>query len=65
MVSVTTMHAGDAFNVIPQTATLTGTVRCLDEAVRDLCEARLGAVAESVAAAFGATARTAITAATR
>ncbi|RVU15845.1 M20 aminoacylase family protein [Methylobacterium oryzihabitans] len=59
VVSVTTMHAGDAFNVIPQTATLTGTVRCLDEAVRDLCEARLGAVAESVAAAFGATARTA------
>src|SRR4051794_7905967 len=57
VVSVTMFRAGDAFNVIPQTATLGGTVRTLAEPVRDLCEARVKAIAESVAAAFGATAR--------
>jgi metal-dependent amidase/aminoacylase/carboxypeptidase family protein len=50
-------RAGDAFNVIPQTATLGGTVRSLSPTVRTRCEARVKAVAESVAAAFGATAR--------
>jgi metal-dependent amidase/aminoacylase/carboxypeptidase family protein len=43
--------------VIPQTATLLGTVRTLTEAVRDLCESRLTAIVESIAAAFGATAK--------
>ncbi|GJD47592.1 Hippurate hydrolase [Methylobacterium crusticola] len=58
VVSVTTVRAGDAFNVIPQTALLNGTVRTLSEATRDLCEARMGLIAQNVAAAFGATART-------
>jgi amidohydrolase len=57
VVSVTMFRAGDAFNVIPQTATLGGTVRSLSPTVRTRCEARVKAVAESVAAAFGATAR--------
>ena len=56
VVSVTIFRAGDAHNVIPQTATLGGTVRTLAEPVRDLCEARVKAIAETVAAAFGATA---------
>jgi len=56
VVSVTIFRAGDAHNVIPQTATLGGTVRTLAEPVRDLCEARVKAIAEMVASAFGATA---------
>ncbi|WP_226582751.1 M20 aminoacylase family protein [Acuticoccus sediminis] len=53
VVSVTTFHAGTADNIIPQTATLTGTVRTLKAPVRDLVEARLGAVVEQVGAAYG------------
>ena len=44
VVSVTIFRAGDAHNVIPQTATLGGTVRTLSEVVRDLCEARVKAL---------------------
>ncbi|ACA17593.1 amidohydrolase [Methylobacterium sp. 4-46] len=58
VVSVTTVRAGDAFNVIPQTAVLNGTVRCLAEPVRALCEARIGALAAGIAEAFGARATT-------
>src|SRR4051812_31594866 len=54
VVSVCSIKAGEAFNVIPQTATLLGTVRTLTEAVRDLCETRIRAIAENVCAAFGA-----------
>jgi amidohydrolase len=54
--SVTTIHAGDAFNVIPQRAKLTGTARSLDPLVRDLVERRLREVVQNVAAAYGATA---------
>ncbi|MDN2567827.1 M20 family metallopeptidase [Aquibium sp. A9E412] len=54
VISVTTFKAGDAFNVIPQTARLTGTARTLSPAVRDLLEARMAAVVENTAAAFGA-----------
>ncbi|MEM1344235.1 MAG: amidohydrolase, partial [Pseudomonadota bacterium] len=58
VVSVTTFHTeGDAFNVIPQTVHLKGTVRTLKQEVRDLVEARMAALVEGVAGAFGATAR--------
>jgi amidohydrolase len=56
VVSVTTIKAGEAFNVIPQRAKLTGTARSLDPLVRDLLERRLKEVSQNVAAAFGATA---------
>ena len=49
VVSVTKFKAGDAYNVIPQTATLGGTVRTLSEPVRDLCEARVRAIVEKSA----------------
>ena len=58
VVSITTFHAGSAFNVIPETAELTGTVRTLDPAVRDLCERRIGEIADSVARAYGGSAET-------
>lgn len=54
VVSVTCFHAGDAFNVIPQTAEIAGTVRTLSHAARDLCERRIKEIASSVAEAFGA-----------
>jgi amidohydrolase len=57
VVSTCMVHAGDAFNIIPETARLEGTVRTLNAAVRDTAEARLTALAEGTAAAFGATAR--------
>ena len=44
--------------MIPQTATLLGTVRTLTPAMRDLCEARIAAIASGVAAAYGASAAT-------
>ncbi|WP_022721055.1 amidohydrolase [Rhodopseudomonas sp. B29] len=55
VVSITQMAAGDAFNVIPQTVTLRGTVRTLDEATRDAVEAQLRMLTESIPAGFGAT----------
>ena len=45
-----------ASNIIAHRAEMAGTVRCLDAAMRDLAEARVKAVAESTAAAFGAVA---------
>jgi amidohydrolase len=44
VLSVTMIHAGDAFNIIPQRVELTGTVRTLDEEVRNLMETRLKSV---------------------
>ena len=57
VVSVCTVKAGEAFNVIPQTASLLGTVRTLSPEVRDLAEARIRAIIENVCAAFGARAQ--------
>ncbi|NNE20981.1 MAG: amidohydrolase [Rhizobiales bacterium] len=54
VISVTQIHMGDTNNVIPQTATMTGTVRTLKPDVRDLAEARMKAVCENIGAAFDA-----------
>ena len=56
VVSVCAVDAGEAFNVLPQTAELRGTMRALTPAVRDLLRTRLRSITENVAAAFGATA---------
>jgi len=56
VVSITTFHAGDAFNVIPQTAEMTGTVRTLDQRVRDMIEGRINAMVPAIAQGFGCTA---------
>ena len=44
VVSVTTFHAGEAYNVIAETGELRGTVRTLDPEVRDLIEARIATI---------------------
>ena len=54
VLSVTMIHAGDAYNVIPQTATLAGTVRAFSREVMLLVEASMQRVAASTAEAFGA-----------
>jgi amidohydrolase len=55
VVSVTAFLAGEAFNVIPDTAELRGTVRTLKGEVRDLLEQRLQDVATGIGEAMGAT----------
>lgn len=56
VVSVTTISAGDAFNVIPRTARLGGTVRAFSTDIIDVIEERMNAIVRSVASAHGATA---------
>ena len=56
VLSVTRIHAGDAYNVIPQTAELGGTVRAFSRDVMQLVEANMRRVVENTAAAFGASA---------
>jgi amidohydrolase len=58
VVTVGSMHAGTVSNVIPQTATLTGTVRTYDAGVRDHIEERITALASGTAGAFRAEAET-------
>jgi amidohydrolase len=56
VLSVTMIHAGDATNVIPDVATIGGTVRTFDQAVTDLFERRIRQVADLTAQAHGANA---------
>ncbi|MEQ1769011.1 MAG: M20/M25/M40 family metallo-hydrolase, partial [Devosia sp.] len=54
VISVTMIEGGTAFNIMPGSVRLVGTARSLDEDVRDLVEAKIASVAESIATAFGA-----------
>ena len=54
VVSVTKFHAGDAYNVIPETAEIAGTVRSLKKEVAKLAEERIRALCAGLAAAHGA-----------
>jgi hippurate hydrolase len=55
VVSVTQMHGGEAFNVIPGSIGLKGTTRALDGAVQDTVERRMGEMVHHIAAAHGVT----------
>jgi amidohydrolase len=57
VVSICMFHAGNAGNVIPDRAELTGTARSLTPHVRDILEKRIVEVAESTARMFGAVAK--------
>ncbi|SEN26403.1 hippurate hydrolase [Loktanella fryxellensis] len=57
VISVTQIHAGSVFNVIPDTAMINGTVRTFDPAVRQMVIDRLGQITDGQAASFGVTAR--------
>ena len=53
VVTVTTVHAGTAFNVIPQEAELTGTIRTFDLAVRQTVLERFEQIVRGVAESLG------------
>lgn len=53
VVSVTTVNAGTAFNVIPQTAELTGTIRTFDTGVRQKVVKRFEQIALGIGEALG------------
>ncbi|POR52145.1 hippurate hydrolase [Paraburkholderia eburnea] len=57
IVTVGAIHAGEAPNVIPQTAQMKLSVRALRPDVRDLLEARITALVHAQASAYGASAR--------
>lgn len=56
VVSVTKVVGGEAYNVIPETATISGTARFFTREVGSQIEAGMRRVAEGVAAGFGASA---------
>ncbi len=56
VVSVTKIHGGDAYNVIPPTVQLSGTVRAFTREVMELIESGMRRVVKGTAEAFGATA---------
>ena len=60
VVSTCIVRAGEAFNIIPEGATLIGTIRTLSEKVRSHTHARMRQIAEGTAALFGATAQATI-----
>lgn len=54
VVTIGVIKAGTAHNVIPDVATMVGTLRTLTPETRDLGERRIGEIARSIGAAFGA-----------
>ena len=56
VVSVTQIHAGDTWNVIPGSCNLKGTTRSFSSSVRDLIEEKMRLIAETTCKSFGANA---------
>jgi hippurate hydrolase len=61
VVTVATIHAGSALNVIPDRATLGGTLRAVDSDTRALLAAEVRRLAEGIAAAHGLAATVTLT----
>ncbi|MBV8850493.1 MAG: amidohydrolase [Methylobacteriaceae bacterium] len=57
VVSVTQVHAGAAYNVVPDRAVLRGTARTFSRDVMDLIEGNMRRMVENIAASFGARAQ--------
>jgi hippurate hydrolase len=57
VVTVTQFHAGDTWNVIPEEVLLRGTARSFTTEIQDLIDTRMHALAESIAAGYGAKAK--------
>jgi amidohydrolase len=57
VVSVTQIHTGAAYNVVPDNAVLRGTARAFSREVMALIESNMRRTAEHIAASFGARAR--------
>ena len=54
VITIGSIHGGDAFNIIPDTCELAGTTRVFTNEMRDFIERRIGEVAEGVAKAYRA-----------
>ncbi|KAA3669130.1 M20 peptidase aminoacylase family protein [Pectobacterium carotovorum] len=54
VVSITQVHSGSTWNVIPDTAYVEGTVRTFNQAARDLIEQRFRQIVAGIASTFGA-----------
>jgi len=54
VLSITQVHGGDTWNVIPTKVVLRGTVRTFEPEVQDQTEAAMRRLCESIAAAYGA-----------
>jgi len=52
VLSVTQVHSGTAYNVVPEEATVSGTVRYLDRAVNEQIRTRMRAIAAGLATSF-------------
>lgn len=57
VLTIGTIHAGNAANVIPDTAELSGTIRTYDEEVRAYLKQRITEIATGIASSFRATAQ--------
>ncbi len=57
VISVTRVQGGTAFNIVPETVELAGTLRTFDDATRDTLTRRIREVAAGVAATHGAEVR--------
>lgn len=56
VLTIGSLHAGNAFNAIPDTATLGGTIRCYDEEVRTFIKERMEEIISGIATSFRANA---------
>jgi hippurate hydrolase len=56
VVSITRVHAGEAYNVVPETGSLGGTVRTMKAEIMTLVERNMTRLATTIAEGFGATA---------
>jgi len=56
VVSITQIHTGEAYNVIPERAVIRGTARCFSRETMAMIEQNLRRIAAGVAGGFGATA---------
>ena len=55
VVSVTQIHGGDTWNVVPESVVLRGTARTLDAAIQDKLQAAMGQICAGMAQTHGAT----------
>ncbi len=54
VVSITRIHGGDSYNVIPETVTLSGTVRTFNHKVQEQVIVQLKQITQSICSAYGA-----------
>lgn len=57
ILSITRIHSGSAYNVIPETATLHGTIRTFDPSIRTVVLEAMNQIVAGIASAFGVSAK--------